>query len=81
MLHYYANKEGIPKFILALEKAREKLAHGGLLMSDATLLATAHTQVYASLHCLEATCKWERLAPAAQTWAARQTKYREANVE
>ena len=50
-------------------------------MSDATLLATAHTQVYTSLRYPEATREWERLAPAAQTWAAWQTEYREANVE
>jgi hypothetical protein len=55
MLHYYANKDGIPEFILALEKAREKLARGGIPMSDATLLATAHSQVFASLHYPEAT--------------------------
>ncbi len=55
MLHYYANKDGIPKFILALEKAREKLACRGVPMSDATLLATAHLQVFASLHYPEAT--------------------------
>ena len=44
MLHFYANEEGIPKFILALEKARKKLAHGGVPMSDVTLLATAHSR-------------------------------------
>jgi hypothetical protein len=58
MFQYYSNKEGIPEFILALEKAREKLARGGLPMTDATLLATAHTQVYASLHYPEATREW-----------------------
>ncbi len=81
MLHYYANKGGIPKFILALEKACEKLARGGVPMSDATLLATAHLQVFASLHYPEATREWEQLPPALQTWASWQTKYREANVE
>ncbi len=55
MLHYYANVDGIPEFILALEKAREKLACGGVPMLDATLLATAHLQVFASLHYREAT--------------------------
>jgi hypothetical protein len=43
MLHYYANKDGIPEFILALEKAREKLARKGVPMLDAALLATAHS--------------------------------------
>ena len=50
-------------------------------MSDATLLATAHLQVFASLHYPEATREWERLPPASQTWASWQTKYREANVK
>ncbi len=59
MLHYYTNKDGIPEFILALKKAREKLARGGVPMSDATLLATAHLQVFASLHYPEATREWE----------------------
>jgi hypothetical protein len=81
MLHYYANKDGIPEFILALEKACEKLAHGGVPMLDATLLATAHSQVFASLHYLEATQEWERLPLALQTWASWQTKYHEANVK
>ena len=81
MLHYYANEDGIPEFILALEKAREKLARGGVPMSDATLLATAHSQVMASLHYPEATREWERLPPTSKTWTAWQLKYREANVE
>jgi hypothetical protein len=59
MLHYYANKDGIPEFILALEKACEKLAHGDVPMLDATLLATAHSQIFASLHYPEATWEWE----------------------
>ncbi len=73
MLHYYANEDGIPEFILALKKAREKLACGGIPMSDATLLATAHSQVFASLHYPEATWEWEQLPPALQTWASWQT--------
>jgi hypothetical protein len=81
MLHYYANEDGIPEFILALKKAREKLARGGVPMSDATLLATAHAQVFTSLHYPEATREWERLPPASQTWESWQTKYREVNVE
>ncbi len=80
MLHYYANEDVIPEFILALEKAHEKLARGGVPMSDATLLATAHSQVFASLHYPEATWEWEQLPPTSQTWASWQTKYREANV-
>ena len=48
MLHYYADAEVIPEFILELEKAREKLERGGVPMLDATLLATAHSQVFAS---------------------------------
>jgi len=79
MLHYYAEAEGIPEFILALAKAREKLTRGGLPMSDAKVLATAHSQVFASPHYPEATREWERLPPAQQT--AWQAKYREANIE
>jgi hypothetical protein len=81
MLHYYTDAEGISEFILALAKAREKLARGGLPMSDATVLAMAHSQVFASLHYPEATREWERLPSAQQTWTAWQTKYREANIE
>ena len=81
MLQYYATAEGIPEFILALEEAREKLARGGIPMSDATLLATASLQVYASLHFPEATREWEQLPPASRTWAAWQTKYRQAHIE
>jgi hypothetical protein len=62
-------------------EAREKLERGGIPMSDATLLATAHSQVFASLHFLEATQEWERIPWASQTWAAWQLKYREANIK
>ena len=50
-------------------------------MSDATLLATAHTQVFASLQYPAATREWEQLPQAQQTWAAWQTKYGKANIE
>jgi hypothetical protein len=81
MLHFYADVEGIPEFILKLEKACEKLERRGVPMLDATLLATAHSQVFASLHFPEATQEWERLPPASQTWEAWQLKYREANIK
>ena len=81
MLHYYAAAEGIPEFILALEYAREKLDRGGVPMSDATLLATAHSQVMASQHYPEATREWERMATATKTWVAWQAHYRIANIE
>jgi hypothetical protein len=65
-----------------LEYSREKLARGEVLpMSDATLLATAHSQVMGSHHYPEATSKWERLAPAAKTWVAWQAHYCIANIE
>ena len=81
MLHYYETAEGIPEFILELEYSREKLERGGVPMSDATLLATAHSQVMSSLHYPEAVRDWERLAPTAKTWAAWQTAFCLANIE
>ena len=81
MLHYYATAEGIPEFILELEHSREKLERGGVPMSDATLLATAHSQVMASQHYPEAWREWERMAPAAKTWVAWQAHYCLANIE
>ena len=81
MLQYYATAEGIPEFILELEHSREKLARGGVPMSDATLLATAHSQVMASQHYPEAWREWERMAPAAKTWVAWQSHFRLANIE
>ena len=81
MLHFYANPEGIPKFILALKKANEKLDWGGIPMLDATLLATGHSQFMASLHYPEATREWERIPSANKTWVDWQIKYHEANLE
>ena len=81
MLHYYANADGIPEFILELEYSREKLERGGVPMSDATLLATAHTQVMGSQHYPEAVRDWERLLPAAKTWVAWQAAFRLANIK
>jgi hypothetical protein len=80
MLHYYANNDSIPEFILELEYSREKLARALAPMSDATLLATAHSQVMASLHYPEATREWELLPPAAKTGVAWQAHYRAANI-
>ena len=80
MLHYYANHDTIPEFILELENSREKLVRGGVPMPDATLLATAHSQVMASLHYPEATRAWELKPPADKTWANWQIHYREANI-
>jgi hypothetical protein len=80
MLHYYANAEGIPEFILELEYSCDKLARGEVPMSDATLLASAHLQVMSSLHYPEATREWELLPTASKTWAAWQTHYRVANI-
>jgi hypothetical protein len=81
MLHYYATAEGIPEFILQLKYAREKLERGGVPMADATLLATAHSQVMGSLHYPEASREWEQLAPAAKTWMAWQPHFSAANIE
>jgi hypothetical protein len=81
MLLYYEEAKGIPEFLLKLAKAREKLARGGLPMSDQVLLATASSQVFKSMHFPEATREWERLPAASKTWAAWQTKYREAHIE
>ena len=81
MLLYYKESEGIPKFLLKLSKAREKLARGGLPMSDEVLLATASSQVFKSMHFPETTREWERLPLASKTWATWQVKYREAHIE
>jgi hypothetical protein len=81
MLSYYEESEGIPEFLLKLAKAREKLARGGLPMSDEVLLATASSQVFKSMHFPDATREWERLPAAAKTWGAWQIKYRKAHIE
>ena len=81
MLHFYEKAEGIPEFILMLEEAREKLARGKLPMSDEILLATASSQVFASLHYPKATREWEQLPTTSQTWPAWQVKYRLAHIE
>lgn len=80
MLHYYANSNSIPKFILDLEHSREKLIRGEVPMADATVLATAHSQIMGSLHYPEAVQQWEFKQPAAKTWAAWQVHFREANI-
>jgi hypothetical protein len=81
MLLYYEESEGIPEFLLKPAKARDKLARGGSPISDEVLLATASSQVFKSMHFPEATREWERLPVASKTWAAWQTKYREAHIE
>jgi hypothetical protein len=81
MLSYYEDSEGIPKFLLKITKAREKLARGRLHMLDEVLLATASSQVFKSMHFPEATRKWERLLAASKTWVAWQIKYRKAHLK
>jgi hypothetical protein len=81
MLSYYEDSEGIPEFLIKLAKAREKLARGGLPMSDEVLLATASSQVFKSMHFLETTREWERPPATSKTWVAWQVKYREAHIK
>lgn len=76
MLRYYADAEGIPEFILALAKAREKLARGGLPMSDATVHATAHSQGVRLL-----ALPGSHTGVGTTTGSAWQTTYHEANIE
>jgi hypothetical protein len=81
MLLYYKESERIPEFLLKLAEAREKLARGGLPMSDEVLLATASSQIFKSMHFLETTREWEPLPTASKTWAMWQVKYRKAHIE
>ena len=77
---FYEDCDGVPDYINNLEKARIKLARGGLPMSDQQVLAIASASVYASQHFVRANDDWQRLtAVGAKNWAAWKTMYLQAH--
>ena len=66
MMSYYAEFDGIPEYIMKLEKACIILLCGNLTMSDQQLLNIASASIFASQDFLEATREWERLTSAAK---------------
>jgi hypothetical protein len=79
MSSYYANCEGILKYIIKLEKARNILVHASLPMSDKQLLTIASASIFASQDFPCATEDWERQLPAAKTWTAWKTAFLRAH--
>lgn len=80
MISYYAQADGIPKYINMMEEAQRKLARASLPMSDDQLLAIASTAVLASQHFPRTTDEWEARPRANKTWAAWKTTYRAAHI-
>jgi hypothetical protein len=80
MMGYYADAEGIPEYINALEDAQRKLRRAKLPMDDANLLAMASTAVLASQHFPRATDDWEALPDDAKTWTEWKIRYRAAHI-
>ena len=68
MSSYYATCDGIPEYIIMLEKARLKFARADLPMSDKQLLIIANASVYGSQDFIRASEDWERLPSANKTW-------------
>jgi hypothetical protein len=75
MSSYYANCDGIPEYIIMLEKARLKFARADLPMSDKQLLIIANASVYGSQDFVCASEDWERLAPNNKTWTMWRTTF------
>ena len=76
---YYDSVDGIPEYIIKLEKARITLKRGKLPMSDPQVLAIADASVYASQHFVRANEDWQRVTPAGKTWTAWKTMYLQAH--
>ena len=76
---YYDSVDGIPEYIIKLEKARITLKRGKLPMSDPQVLAIADASVYASQHFVRANEDWQRVTPAGKTWTAWKTMYLKAH--
>ena len=81
MASYYAQCEGIPEYIIMLEKARTTLVRAGLPMSDKQLLTIASASVFASQDFPRASEDWERLTTANKTWTAWKTAFLRAHRE
>lgn len=64
MMSFYAQADGIPKYIKMLKEAQQNLAWANLPMSDNQLLAIASTIVLTSEHFPHPTNKWEALPQA-----------------
>ena len=81
MSSYYANCDGIPEYIIMLEKARLKFARADLPMSDKQLLIIANASVYGSQDFVRASEDWERLTPNNKTWTTWKTTFLRAHRE
>lgn len=79
MASYYTLCEGIPEYIIMLEKARTTLVRAGLPMSDKQLLTIASASVYASQDFPRASEDWERLTTLGKTWTAWKTMFLRAH--
>ena len=75
MSSYYAKCEGIPKYIIKLEKARNILVRASLPMSDKQLLTIASASVFASQDFPRATEDWEHQLPEVKMWTAWKTAF------
>jgi hypothetical protein len=81
MSTYYANCDGIPEYIIMLEKARLKFARADLPMSDKQLLIIANASVYGSQDFIRASEDWERLPSGNKTWTEWKTTFLRAHRE
>ena len=66
MSSYYSECEGIPEYIIKLEKACNILVRASLPMLDKQLLTIASASVFASQDFPRATEDWERQLPVAK---------------
>ena len=79
MSSYYATCDGIPEYMIMLEKARLKFARADLPMSDKQLLIIANASVYGSQDFIRASEDWERLPAGNKTWTAWKTTFLRAH--
>ena len=78
MKGFYADAEGIPQYIIAMEEAQKKAQRAQLPISDAVLLAIANRAMIASNDFPDETREWEGRSAAQKTWADWKSAYKTA---
>ena len=83
MQYYHTDSDGILEYTNSLEAVQKKLKRRTVnnLITDATLLLIATNAMFKTVAHPHTTDKWEEFDASAQTWNARKTAYKTADMK
>jgi hypothetical protein len=67
---FYAQVDGIPQYIIMLEKAQKKAKRAGMPIANIKLVMMALAAILAAMHFPRKVNDWEGLPALGRTWAA-----------